>query len=496
MQMISTGEPTAVTRAAAPGDSPPEGSGVAHADSQPRLGLYPRVFRNVLFPVLDVFNGTEVTRVLSFLERSQWLPRESLLELQTTKLRAALGWTREHSSFYREFWQGAPDERRARSAYPELDGLPVVTKDDLRRHIEGFPLSAYKGRALTIKTSGSTGEPMTYYRSATQDSWFWALRIRMWQWGGYVPGEPYLTLNLNSRTALRKKIQDVLFRCSYHGFNANHHDVQAALHDLKRRRIRHLVGYASSLYLLSRAMRDLGFGNPGIRTILSTGDTLFPEYRRTIEDVFGVKVVDYYGAGGEGFHLASQCEARQQYHLHVENSVIEILKDGRPARPGEMGEVVVTQLDNRAMPLVRYGTQDAAIASDVEPCACGRELPLLASIQGRVPDIIFAPDGSALVVHFFTILFEHLVGIRQFQILHRVPNRIDVRIVPGQDYRSTPTETRIRDAVASATSGSLAVEFDYVTDIPLSGSGKRRFVISEVSADPLATRPVSEGHCA
>ncbi len=449
--------------------------------------IYPFLFRHVVFPSLDRVNGTRVSRVHRFLEKSQWLPLDRLRELQAGKLRSTLDWAAANSGFYRDFWRDAPEERRAGSLHPELDGVPVVTKEDLRRNSGEFPLRAYRGRVLSVKTSGSTGEPMVFYRSVEQESWFWALRIRMWQWGGYVPGEPYLTLNLNPREAWKKRVQDVLFRCSYHGFNANRHDVGLVLKDLVRKRVRHLIGYASSLYLLSRAMKELGVGNPGVRSVLSTGDTLFPSYRKAIEEVFGVGVVDYYGAGGEGFHLASQCEKRLSYHLHIENSVIEILRNRRPAEPGEIGEIVVTQLDNRAMPLIRYATQDVAVASaGEEACPCGRALPRIHSVQGRVPDIVLAPDGSALVVHFFTILFEHLQGIRQFQVLQSVPDRITARIVTKPDYAREATEAKIRDAVSRATHGSLAVLFEYVPDIPLSRSNKRRFVVSSLSSAPLA----------
>ena len=100
-----------------------------------------------------------------------------------------------------------------------------------------------------------------------------------------------------------------------------------------------------------------------------------------------------------------------------------------------------------------------------------------------MPDVVFAPNGSALVVHFFTILFEHLPGIRQFQIVQRHRDRIEASVVPAADYARTAVEVRVRDAVARATHGSLAVDFRYVDDIPLSRSGKRRFVLSEVMPD-------------
>ena len=457
------------------------------------MSFYPRLFRHLIFPALDIPNRTRVAHHLRFLQASQWWDGDRLLELQRHKLGAILDFSRQHATFYRDYWRQAPEDRRAASLHPALDGLPVVTKHDLRGALGHFPVpgwhrgSPLKKRLITVKTSGSTGEPMTFLRSSDQESWFWALRVRMWQWGGYVPGEPYLTLNLNARTKLVKRLQDVIFRCSYHGFNANRGDVDAVLRDLQNKGIRHLVGYATSLYLLAQAMDERGIANPGVQSILSTGDSLLPTYRRRIEEVFGVRVVDYYGAGGEGFHLASQCERGGLYHLHPENAVVELLRDGRPARPGELGEVVVTQLDNRAMPLLRYATQDVAMrAPDGMTCPCGRQMQVIEGIQGRVPDIVMAPDGSALVVHFFTILFEYLSGIEQFQIEQNEVDCIVARIVRRPDYDRSAVEAKVRQDVATATHGSLAVDFEYLEHIPTAASNKRRLVISNLRDTPLS----------
>ncbi len=450
-----------------------------HTPPKPR-GLYPHVFGRVVFPLLDRVNGTSVWSVYQGLNESQWWPLERHLEAQDAALGALLEHTRGQSTFYQRHWKDAPDERRATSHHAALDGLPIVTKEDLRGAQDDFPLPGFSGRTIVTRTSGSTGHPMTFHRTREQESWFWALRMRMWTWGGYVPGEPYLTLNLNARTAWKKRLQDVLFRCWYHGFNANDHDTDAVIRDLTRHHIPHLVGYSSSLYLLARAFEERGLSNPGVRSILATGDTLFPPYREKIEQVFGVPVVDYYGAGGEGIHLASQCEQAGLYHLHLEDAVFEILKDGRPARPGEMGEIVITQLHNRAMPLVRYATQDVAVAGHEAECSCGRELPLIEGIQGRVPDIVTAPDGTALVVHYFTILFEHLDGIGQFQIHQSEPDHIVARLVMTDPSLKQANEDDIRRQIGEVTHGSLRVEFEYTDDIPLAPSGKRRLVVSEI----------------
>jgi len=109
-----------------------------------------------------------------------------------------------------------------------------------------------------------------------------------------------------------------------------------------------------------------------------------------------------------------------------------------------------------------------------------------------VPDLVFAPDGSCLVVHFFTILFEYIPEILQFQVVQRVPERIIARIVRTPEYDEARTERRIREAIAKATHGTLSVDFEYVEEIPLSRSRKRRFVVSEIRSAPLAAAASDE----
>jgi len=113
-------------------------------------------------------------------------------------------------------------------------------------------------------------------------------------------------------------------------------------------------------------------------------------------------------------------------------------------------------------------------------------------VRGRVPDTVFAPDGSALVVHFFTILFEYLDGIRHFQVVQREPDRITARIVRLQGFDRVAVESKVRGDVAKASSGTLAVDFEYPDEIPLARSNKRRLVVSELRETPFAVHAPDE----
>ena len=444
--------------------------------------MYERIFQRVVFPVLDRLNQTEISKVLAYLGETESYSATDLRDLQDRKLRALLSWTQDHSDFYRDFWATAGKERRASSDYPELDGLPVVTKEDLREAADHFPLPAYKGKVLEIRTSGSTGTPTQFLRSHEQESWFWATRMRIWQWAGYELGEPYLALNLNKRKKLSKQLQDLLFRCTYLSYNAENLDSRGVMDALRRSRAIHINAFGSTLHLLARYMRDNDIENPGVRVLTTTGDNLSQEHREDIESAFGVPVVDYYGAGGEGTHLASQCTRADRYHLHVENSVVEILRDGRPAKPGEVGAVVFTQLDNRAMPLVRYDLGDLATMGDGEPCPCGRAHPTIRAINGRACDVILTPRGGALLPQFFFIgPFKMLDNLRGYQVVQEELDRLVVKLVADVGCDKEASEKAIREYISEAAEGSLKIGFEWVDEIPLAGLGKPRPVVSKIS---------------
>lgn len=462
--------------------------------------LYTRLFERSVFPLLDLANGTTIAAKLAALLQSEHEDRAEIFRRQEALAARVVEGARRDSDFYRERWQrgGGRAAPGPSSRFAALDGLPTVSKAELAAAAGAFPLATHRGKVISCRTSGSTGSPMVFHRSLEQESWFWALRFRIWRWAGYHPGDSYLTINLNPRLGWRKQLQDRLFRCAYLTFNADNQDSRRILERLERDRIRHLNGFASSLYVLARHMLEHGVKNPGVVGITSTGDGLFPAYRETLETAFGVRVLDYYGAGGEGVHLASQCpESGGRYHLHPENAIFELITGSRsggerPAAPGESGRIVVTQLHNGAMPLVRYELEDVAVAAPEDAtCACGRTLPLLERIEGRVPDLVAVPDGSFLVMHFFVVLFKNLQSIYRYQVVQREAGKLVVRLVARAGCRQGEVEASVRREVARATRDGLEVAFEWIDDIPLSGAGKRRLVISDLSRQLLG-RPASE----
>jgi phenylacetate-CoA ligase len=461
----------------------------AAAAAERRPDLYTRLFGASVFPLLDRVNGTRIAGCLAELRAAERLDPEEIRRRQGRKLATAVERAVRSSPFYLAFAESAA--AGPRSEWPALDRLPVLTRSAIAAAGDQFQVPAWRGRSLAARTSGSTGRPMTFYRTVEQESWFWALRFRIWSWAGYQPGDPYLTINLNPRVQWKKRLQDRLFRCAYLTFNADNQDSARIVRELERRRILHLNGFSSSLYVLARYVLERGIANPGVVGITATGDTLYPPYRDAIEAAFGVRVLDYYGAGGEALHLASQCPGSGgRYHLHPENALVEILDGQGPAPAGTPGRVVVTQLDNEAMPLVRYELGDVAVAAPPgERCPCGRTLPLLERVEGRLADLVATPDGAFLVPHFFVVLFKNLRQVHRYQVVQDRLDALRIRLVPVPDADRQAIAAAVTQAVGAATRGMVRGEIEWVEEIPLSGAGKRRLVISRLAGNRLASPP-------
>jgi len=152
--------------------------------------------------------------------------------------------------------------------------------------------------------------------------------------------------------------------------------------------------------------------------------------------------------------------------------------------------VVVTQLDNAAMPLVRYEVGDVAVAAPADArCPCGRTLPLLERVEGRLADLVATPDGAYLVPHFFVVLFKNLHQVHRYQVVQDRPDALRFRLVakPGADRPGI--EAAVSRQLAAATRRTLQSEFEWVEEIPLAGAGKRRLVISRLGGALLSSPP-------
>jgi phenylacetate-CoA ligase len=238
-----------------------------------------------------------------------------------------------------------------------------------------------------------------------------------------------------------------------------------------------LLAYANTLGLFARYVRQSGFSGIRPRAIITSAEVLTEENRALIQSVFGCPVFNRYGCR-EFAVIASQCEAQGPLHVNAENLLVETLANGAPVT-GTPGELVITDLRNLAMPMIRYAIRDTGVLV-AGSCSCGRHLPRLEMAAGRVTDFLTATNGqkvSGIVIA--TYVSTHIPGIGQMQIEQHEHGRVSVRVVRGNSWDETARErlvARLREYLGA----TMQVDVVYVDAIPHERSGKFRFSISHL----------------
>ena len=203
------------------------------------------------------------------------------------------------------------------------------------------------------------------------------------------------------------------------------------LEAIKKLRPAVIYGYTSSLRILAEKLISNNLEPPFPKILMSSAELMDPATRQLLTEAFGTVPVDFYGSMEFGW-IAWQCPQKNGYHINSDCLIVECLKDdGQPVEPGEEGELVITNLHSDAAPLIRYATGDSAIFAS-KSCSCGRSLPLLSSINGRLADCIVLPDGRKLSPYVITCTVEEIPGVRQFQVIQETDGSIRIRLLSSR----------------------------------------------------------------
>jgi phenylacetate-CoA ligase len=442
------------------------------------MSLREKLLRNIILPLGDQIFGQRMITRLKYLEQAQYWPREVLMAKQKDELQQLIHIAYNEVPFYKQLLDDVKVKPEKVNELKDLSMLPIVTKDMLR---EDYPQNTTRLTGQKIyqaSTSGSTGKNFYVMEDAYTAGWYRASFLLEMGWTGWEIGEPHLQLGMTVNRSLDRRLKDLLMGCHYKSaYKLDDFSLGNILRIVEKYNLQYIWGYPGSLYYLARFADEQGWNRP-VKAIASWGDSLYPHYKRIIESVFRSKVFDTYGCA-EGFHIAGQCEYGN-YHLHVLDTVVEFLDDdGKPVRAGQIGNIIVTRLHPGPMPLIRYWTGDLGIPSGKEYCPCGRNFPLMSSIQGRDTDVIITPSGNRLIVHFFTGILEHFSAIDSFQVVQTTPSEIVLKILPY----ITITEEQIRQIIKilkEKGTDMLEIKVEIVEEIPLPPSGKHKFVISHI----------------
>jgi len=439
--------------------------------------------------------GPEHDRLLRFLEETERWSREEMRAYQEERLRDIVRHAYDTVPYYGDLFRSRrlrPDDV---STLDDLTKVPPLTRADLAANADRLLSTAVTRRSLTSgRTSGTSGTPITVHWDRAVCRVNNACYMRARGWAGAPFGTRYATISGRSLVPLRRDRppfwrhnpawNQVMFS-SLHLSPANlTHYVRA----LREFRIEAAEGYPSSIYILARFLEARDERLP-LRAVITTGEPLFPDQREVIEERFATRVFDQYGEA-ERVVFSCECERHEGQHLFDEYGVTEFLgNDDNPVAPGTPGRIAGTTLHNRAMPLIRYTFGDVGTAS-ARTCSCGRSLPLLEGLTTRDEDILVTPDGRLVPPIMVSWAPRIVQGVRDWQLVQERAEALTARFVVDRPLSETDISW-LRTYFAGRLGPDIRVTIEQVDEIPLSGRGKRRRVISTA---PLPWAEPADSH--
>jgi phenylacetate-CoA ligase len=437
----------------------------------------------VIYPLWSLRDHPKYRRYSKAFERNQWLPGVDLRHLQLGLLQKQLIHAYNHIEFYRRRMEAENITPLDFRSLDDLRFLPVLTKREIQDNFAQLLASNVPEELRSInRTGGSTGSPLQFWvdkeryasrRASTDRHDAWA-GLRPGDWCAVLWGSVYDIGTLSIPPITWK--QRLLYRTLMLNTSVvSKADLDNYISLLRRYRPRKLKAYAQSAAMFARYCQETGADDIRFDSIITSAEVLLPENRVLIEETFGGKVFNRYGCR-EVSMIASECEHHTGLHINADALIVEI--DPIPGGPPNSGRVLVTDLYNRSMPLIRYEIGDVARWENHGPCPCGRNLPRLASVEGRITDFLRLPDGKMVSGPSLTLVVAQMPEVRQAQFIQ--PSRTEIRldVIPGNGFGSHTVE-ELKRRLHPYLGDEARFTVRPVESIASEVSGKYRFVKKE-----------------
>jgi phenylacetate-CoA ligase len=445
---------------------------------------YIDMIRKLLVNLIAKKNGDDYSK--EYRELNNRYKSDSIELFQNVQLTNLIKQANLNSKYYQKIFSETGVINNNSINLSNFNKIPILTKNIIRENIEEIYSKDYTTRKWYYNSSGgSTGEPLRLIQDTVYSKWGNAM-ARFYYNNFLNIDEPYVKKIIlwgaerdlaQGERDLKIKFNDWMNNTIFlNSFLITESDMARYINIINSYRPVLLRGYAGSLYEISKYIEknDLSIHSPKI--IISAAETLHKNMREKIESVFGRKVYDYYGSREIG-HLAGECK-KGYYHTLFWNYFEVLDKDNNPVQEGEEGRIIVTNFFNYSMPLIRYEIGDMAIRGP-DKCPCGKLLPTLIRITGRITDHFKRKDGSIIHGEYFTHLFYLKDWVQSFQIIQENFERIKILIVKKSEIN--PIEkSDIENKIKLVMGNNCIIKWDIVDQIPKTKTGKYLFTKSEI----------------
>lgn len=447
---------------------------------------YDRVCSSVYLPALDRMKDVPVDDLLQLAQDAEKLSLDELRTLQRDRLRDRLSEARQFSPYWGESFDRFGLDVSAEDSLAELAKLPLLSKSDITENRDDLLAQRSDVVRMSAETSGSTGIAMNFIQDSHHYAWGLAASWRGRAWWRVNRGCRQMTLwarplDKNSEvgklsTSAKYRLRNSIHVNTFDEFTNER--IGRLVETIRSFRPELIYGYGSSLAKIGRYLDSRGeyLEDVAPKIFEYTADHMYEEEIRTLARYGGAPVLSAYGAG-EVPGIAQQCWAGNA-HVSIDGAVVEFLrKDGKPAADGELADIIVTPLFERAMPIFRYKIGDMG-ARKSGTCRCGSSLPMMELKVGKAGDLISTSTVSEVSAHLLDyinirLMREGVQGVRQFFVEQRDRDVFELRIVKDSPYEEGAAEKFVR--YMKERLGPIDVSITFVDEIQSTASGKRRY---------------------
>lgn len=429
--------------------------------------------------------GGNFNKYVKELEKSQYFDKKTIKENQEERLKYIVKIAYDNVPYYRKLFRNHSLKPSDIRYIEDLNKIPLLEKETVKKFGDEFISKNIKRKDLVAEsTGGTTGTPLDIYYTKDALKYIYALcEARFKHWAGVKSGDKlasflhgvdaFVPISQTKPPFWRwnKENNQLLFSV----FHMNEKNLKYYIKKYNEFQPKIIQGYTSAIDIFAKYILKYKIKVFAPKAILVSSETLFDIQRKNIEKAFNSKVYNGYG-GAENAALISECE-KGRLHINPECSIVEFIK----IRGTENKyEIIGTNLFNFAMPLLRYRTGDMVTLTNETKCPCGRNFPLIKSIEGRTDDMLMTPEGEYIGSASMSVVFELVNNIQEVQIIQNKMDEIIVKVVKLENFNKNDLNL-LKDRLKERLGNKVSIKVVFVNQIKRTRAGKFKFIISNIT---------------
>ena len=466
---------------------------------------YRKQFQDFFWKHIKLKKKPELRNKINELKRNQLLSPDALKELNWTKRKKIVEYAYEKVPYYYNRFKKEGFHPSDLNSPDDFEKIPLLTRKDIKNNLDELISTDFnKKNLIKLGTGGTTGAPIFVFKPINDNGLNTAIQERVFSWWNLRPYSDYATayriVKNNSKNLKTEKQKHTLgyqltgLKKSFKHFVANSIQTKVSfdpsmisedlmssfINKIKKTSPEYLVGYVGAVYEIANYILQEKLNNViNIKAVWTTAAPLSLANRRIIEKAFNCPVFDQYGSI-EVFWMAAECKEHNGLHFFYDIRHIEFLDDNmRQVQNGETGNVVITDLENYAFPIIRYVNGDRGSWKKGR-CSCESNMPLINSIKGRQSDKIFLLNGSSVSGEFLTTIFDEFVDdVKNFQLIQEREGELIIALVLEENKSFESIKQSVENALNNKTKGALKLQFKMVRSIKHQ-NGKTKYIINKL----------------